>query len=596
MSRTAAPEGRTYPRWLLPEAPREAAALLAAELELPPLAALLLARRGVTDPGAARRFLRPDISHMHEPDLLPGMEAGAARIAAALRGRERIAVYGDYDVDGICGTALLLSFFRAAGGDAVPYLPDRRAEGYGFNADAVRRLAADGVKVICTVDHGSKSVAEITLARELGLDVVVTDHHLTGDGPPPPAVAIVNPRALRPDGTSYPFPWLCGTGVAFKLAWAVARRLGGGTRVASPLRERLTESLALVAMATVADVVPLVDENRVAVVYGLALLRRNPSPGIRALMEVARIADREPTVEDVAFRLAPRINAAGRLGDAGRALELLITEDPDRARELAEVLDAENTSRRVIEKKVLDIARGAVALDGRGLPPAGIVVAGEGWNAGVVGIVAARLAEEFHRPSVVIAMDGESGRGSARTVNGFHLERALAACGAHVVASGGRAAAAGLTVRRDRLAGFIAAFEARAAEMLEGADLRPSLELDALVPLGHLDGTTLRVLERLGPFGNGNPAPLLAAGGLELVGRPRTMGKANDHVSFHVRGADGVARRAVWFGGADRVETLFAGGPGPVSLAFRPALNRFRGTEEPELMIEDGMNGADPLA
>jgi single-stranded-DNA-specific exonuclease len=578
-------------RWVLPPAPRAEAEALAAALDLHPLAALLLARRGVTDPEAARRFLRPDVSHLHEPDRLPGVRVAADRLAAAIRGRERIAVYGDYDVDGICGTALLLSLFRGAGADVIPYLPDRRTEGYGFNADAVRRLAADGVKVICTVDHGSSAVEEIALARELGIDVIVTDHHLPAEGAWPAAIALVNPKAVAPGDEPYPFPWLCGTGVAFKLAWAVARRLSGGPRVTAPLRTQLTEALALVAMATIADVVPLVDENRIIVVYGLALLRKSPSPGIRALLEAARLGDREPDAEDVAFRLAPRINAAGRMGDAGRALELLTTDDPERARVLAGELESENRSRREVERRIVAEARARVPVDAGGRPPAGIVVSGDGWNAGVVGIVAARIAEEFHRPAVVVAMDGERGRGSARTVNGFHLQRALAACGAHLEAHGGHAAAAGLEIERARLEAFASAFAREAEVHFAGSDPRPVLDIDALVAPGALEGDAVRALGALGPHGNGNPAPMLAAADLEVVGRPRTMGKSGDHVAFHVRGADGTARRAVWFGGADLLGPLLDEGGGRLSLAYRPSLNRFRGTEEVELMVEDAKPG-----
>ena len=285
-------------RWLLPPAPRAEAEALARALDLPPHAALLLARRGIRGEEEARRFLRPDVTHLHEPDLLPGIGPAAGRLARAVRGGETVCVYGDYDVDGICGTALLSDLLAAAGGKVRPYLPDRRTEGYGLHPGAVRRLAAEGVTVICTVDHGSRAVEEIALARSLGVDVVVTDHHLPGDGPAPDAVAIVNPRSAG-DGPPYPFPDLCGTGVAFKLAWATARTLSGGKRVAEPLRRRLTESLSLVALATVADVVPLVGENRVAVVYGLALLARGASPGLRALLEVARVTGREPTAEDV---------------------------------------------------------------------------------------------------------------------------------------------------------------------------------------------------------------------------------------------------------------------------------------------------------
>ena len=578
-------------RWILPPAPRDAAAALAGALNLHPLAALLLARRGILDADAGRRFLRPDPTQMHEPDLLPGVEAAAERLSAAVGAREPIAVYGDYDVDGICGTALLLGLLRAAGGDARPYLPDRRTEGYGFHPDAVRRLAADGVKVICTVDHGSRAVEEIALARSLGVDVIVTDHHLPGDGPVPEAVAIVNPRSACA-GVPYPFPELCGAGVAFKLAWATARRLSGGRRVSEPLRQYLTESLALVALATVADVVPLVDENRVAVVYGLALLRRSPSPGIRALMTAARLDDREPTVEDVAFRLAPRLNAAGRMGDAGRALELLGTTDPERALSLARELESENRARKEVERRVLADARTRVRLDGAGRPPDAVVVAGEGWHPGVVGIVAARLAGEFHRPAVVVALDGETGRGSARTVNGFHLERALAACGSHLMAHGGHAAAAGIEVHRDRIDGFAAAFAREASTHMRDNDRRRKIALDAVVPLDHLDTALLRDLERLAPHGQGNPAPLLASADLRVAGKPRPMGKTGSHVSFVVRDASGASHRAVWFDGAARLEETLAADGGRLCLVYRPEADRWRGGGEIQLMVQDARPGA----
>jgi single-stranded-DNA-specific exonuclease len=584
----------TGARWVLPPAPRAEAEALARALDLHPLAALLLARRGLLDTDAARRFLRPDVTHLHEPDLLPGVEAGAERLARAVRDREPVAVYGDYDVDGICGTALLVGLLGAAGGVVRPYLPDRRTEGYGFHEDAIRRLAADGVKVICTVDHGSRAFEEIALARSLGVDVVVTDHHLPGDGPIPDAVAIVNPRSASA-GAPYPFPWLCGTGVAFKLGWAVARRLSGGPRVSEPLRRRLTESLALVALATVADVVPLVDENRVAVVYGLALLRRSPSPGIAALLETARLGDRDPTVEDVAFRLAPRINAAGRLGDAGRALELLTTADPERARALARELEAENRARKTIEKGVLAEARTRVRLGPDGAAPPAVVVAGDDWHPGVVGIVAARLAEEFHRPAVVVALEGESGRGSARTVNGFHLERALAACSEHLDAHGGHAAAAGLEVRRDRFEAFAAAFEAHAEAHLPAADRRERVLLDAVVPLAHLDGGLLRTLARLGPHGQGNPAPLLASGDLRVAGAPRAMGKDGDHVAFHAKDASGGVHRAVWFGGAARLAEVLAADGGRFSLAYAPEPDLWRGGDAVQLVVRDARPGAEAV-
>ena len=585
------------PRWVLPPAPRPEAEALAAALDLHPLVALLLARRGVVEPEAARRFLRPEVNHLHEPDLLPGMAAAAERIAAAVKGRERIAVYGDYDVDGICGTALLVSLLRSTGADVIPYLPDRRKEGYGFSEAAVRKLAAGGVKVICTVDHGSSAVEEIALARELGIDVVVTDHHIPAAGAAPACVALVNPLATGPNGERYPFPHLCGTGVAFKLGWAAARRISGSRKVTPELRTRLTESLALVALATVADVVPLVDENRAMVVYGLALLRRSPSPGIRALLETSRITDRDPDVEDVGFRLAPRLNAAGRLGDPARALELLITEDEARARALAAELEGENRTRKEIEQRIVAEARALVPLDAAGRPPAGIVLAGDGWHPGVVGIVAARISEEFHRPAVIVALEGATGRGSARTVDGFHLQRALAACGDHLLAHGGHAAAAGLEIVRENVEAFTAAFARHAEENIPDSGLLPTVALDALVDPSELDAALAGALARLGPHGNGNPAPLLAAEDLRVVGRPRTMGKSGDHLAFHVQGRGGATgtRRAVWFGGASLLDPVLEEGAGRFCLAYRPSINRFRGTEEVEMMVEHARPGPGAL-
>jgi single-stranded-DNA-specific exonuclease len=567
---------------------------VAAALDLPPLVALLLARRGIVDETSARAFLKPDMTAMHEPELLPGMDAAAARVAGAVKKGERIAVYGDYDVDGISGTALLTAMLRSVEADVVPYLPHRK-EGYGFSEDAVRGLHSDGVNLIVTVDHGSRSVKEIALARSLGIDVVITDHHLVGDGEAPDAVALVNPKAPCADGEPYPFPWLCGTGVAFKLAWAVARCLSGGRQVTPPLRRQLTESLALVALATVADVVPLVEENRIAVVYGLALLRRSPQPGLRALLDVARIGDRDPDATDIAFRLAPRINAAGRLGDPGRALELLITGDRVRAEELAKEIDEENRARRVIEKGISDEAKTLVPLDDAGSPPAGIVLFADGWHLGVIGIVAARIAEHFHRPTVIIAMDGETGRGSARSVAGFHLERALAACGEHLEAHGGHAAAAGLEIRSENLEAFRSAFETYAEAHLPAEDRVPAIDVEARVEPGDLDIPLVRHVNALAPFGEGNPAPVFYADGLRIVGKPKTMGKTGDHLAFHVRGPHGPARRAVWFGAGGHLDTVTGAPDGAVAIAYRPSLNHFRGQTEVEVMIEDLKVGGDPL-
>jgi single-stranded-DNA-specific exonuclease len=500
-------------------------------------------------------------------------------VRRAIRDSETICVWGDYDVDGVGGTAVLVRFLRLLGARVVPFIPERTGSGYGFHWPTMEALAAKGVRLFISVDHGSAAVDAITRARAAGLDVVVADHHEMS-ATLPPAVAIINPK--RGD-SQYGFPYLCGTGVAMKLAWAVAQDLSPGARVADDLREFLLEALSYCVLGTVADVVPLVGENRVIVRHGLEVLARSPRPGLAALIDVARA--RAPlTAADIGFRLGPRLNAAGRMGSASLALELLLTDDRARAREIALQLDAENERRRKIEREVAEEARERVLAE-LGPSPPGIALMSDRWHPGVIGIVAARLVDEFHAPVVLVGVQAGVGKGSARSVKGFALHEAFAACGDHLVAHGGHASAAGLTIEPSQFEGFRDAF-LRHVERTCDADLRvPQLLVDAETEPDGVDLALARAIERLEPFGEGNPAPVLMLRSVQVLGRPRRMGAQNEHVAFFA-GKGGRALRCVAFREAAGLTPLLASSA-RIDVAFTPQRNDFRGTAEVEGRVVD---------
>jgi len=506
-----------------------AAASLARALSLHPLAARVLAARGLADREAAERFLAPRLADLPDPFSMKGMEAAVSRIVRAVESGERIACYGDYDVDGVTSTVLLAGFLRAAGADAVTYTPHRLVEGYGLNAAAVGRLAGDGVRLIVTLDCGITSVAEVQEAARLGLDVVVVDHH-TVPVELPAAAAILNPHQ---PGCGYPSKHLAAVGVTFCLAMALRKRLRERGRFGEARPEpNLKEALDLVALGTVADVVPLVEVNRVLVRFGLEEIARSRRPGLRALKRVAGMAEGAPvSAGQVGFRLGPRINAAGRLDDAGRGVRLLLTHDPEAAAALAEELDRENRSRQEIERLMLEEAladaQGRVRAGARGL-----VLSRDGWHPGVVGIVAARVAERFHRPAVLVGVADGVGKGSGRSIEGFHLYDALAACGVHLARFGGHRHAAGVTVEPERLPAFREAFERFAFERLTPDDLVPRCRIEGWALAADLDERAADDLARLAPFGAGHAEPLFAV--RARPARARTVGAAGAHLKFQL--------------------------------------------------------------
>ncbi|HQU41846.1 MAG TPA: single-stranded-DNA-specific exonuclease RecJ, partial [Pirellulales bacterium] len=505
-------------RWRIHSHSVERIAALERAAGVSAVVARLLICRGIEDPSAVRNFLEPKLTQLRDPGELPGIPAAAERIGRAIAGRERVTIYGDYDVDGMTGTSLLVECLRLLGGDVGYYVPHRIDEGYGLNHEALETLARQGTKLVVTVDCGIASVAEAETARRLGLDLIVTDHHEFA-ATLPEAAAIVHPRL---PGTAYPFAGLSGAGVAFKLAWALCQQASGAKKVGEAMRNYLLSAVGLAALGTVADMVPLVDENRVLVQHGLASLKQRPGLGLAALMRLAQI-DRKPALdsEDIGFVLAPRLNAAGRLGQAQLAVELLTTPSPERANALAEYLNELNGSRQSLERSIY-LAANKLAQEQHDVErDAAFVLAERGWHAGVIGIVAGRLVEKFHRPVVLVALDDlgvKPGVGSARGVPGFNLHEALCGCSQHLVSHGGHAAAAGLKIEESRVDSFRDDFCEQVAAAITLEQRTAELTIDAEVSLGELTLGALNQIERLAPFGQHNPRPVLCASGVTLAG------------------------------------------------------------------------------
>jgi single-stranded-DNA-specific exonuclease len=522
--------------WSLAPVPEVAAQL--STQGLPAFFPALLARRGVSDPQAVQRFLVPDAGQLHDPRLLAGLPEAVERLMAAREAGETVAVVGDYDVDGVSATALLIGVLRACGLTAEPILPHRLLEGYGFQPVHVERAQELGVTVIVTVDCGTSSMAAVESATGAGIDVVITDHHLPGDQLPAGAL-VVNPRQ---EDCSYPFPDLAGVGLALKLAQAFAERCG---------RELpLHQLLRIACLGTIADMVPLIDENRVIAALGLEALSRTRSIGLRALMRKAGV--KPPlTAADIGYRLGPRINAAGRLASPDGALELLLATDEARAQELASQLDDSNRERQREEARVVEEARALVA-ERSPLPP--IVVAwSEGWHRGVVGIAAGRLARELCRPTVLLSLEGDAATGSGRSVPGIHLHGFLDAWRDQYERFGGHAQAIGMTLARDRLEPLRAGWEAAAASW-PAALLTRRYEFELELAPREVTPLLLRELRRLEPHGQGNPQPLLRIGPLRLEGSPRLFG--NGHLSAMTLGDDGGSLRLLGWGWQERAEEL----------------------------------------
>src|SRR5262245_48513690 len=536
---------------------------LARGLGVSPVVGAILARRGFGDLEEARRFLAADESH--DPRTLPGVPDACEQILRHTAGGSTVAVFGDYDVDGVCSTAMLLRTLRALGADPVWELPSRFDEGYGLSLGAVERLAGRGVELLVTVDCGITAVEPVAAARAAGLDVIVTDHHRPGGKLPDCTV-------VHPALGGYGWPELCASGVVLKLSEALYGTAGRDPAAAA-------EDADLAALATVCDLVPLRGENRRIVREGLVALGRTRKPGVRALMEVGGVAPGELSEHALGFRLGPRMNAAGRMQRADAALELLLTDDPARAGEVARELDFLNRDRQEAETKILFAAEAAAAPQAH---QAAIVVAGEGWHPGVVGIVASRLVERWRRPSVVIALDGNSGRGSGRSISAYDLHSGLAACSEHLTRFGGHRMAAGVELDAGELEPFRCALAAHAAAARSADDLIPVEHVDAVVPGGDLGLDLAEDLELLRPFGMGNPQPTLLVPAARFE-RVTPMGDDKEHSRFTLVTAGGARSRGVAFRSPPR--ELAPAKEQAHDIALRLERNRWNGVVEPRVIL-----------
>jgi single-stranded-DNA-specific exonuclease len=512
-SEVAAPP-RPRARWLLPQEPDSAiVAQLKDELRLPHAVCRLLAIRGFGEPDHAKAYLRPRLDHLHEPAKLADVDRAVERIARSVRDKETILVHGDYDVDGICSTTLMVRTLRMlGGGTVVPFIPRRLTDGYDLGDAGVRAAEACGARLVITCDCGTSAHAPIERLQSAGIDVIVADHHLPS-GPLPPAYAVLNPK--RP-GCPSPDKDLAAVGVAFKLALALTRAMNGNVNSVFAM-------LDLVALATIADVAPLRGENRVLVRYGLRLLNEPVRPGIRAMIRATGLEGRALTAGRVGFILAPRLNAAGRLDSALRGVELLLSTSDQEANPIARELEELNARRQEIDRATLEQVRDRVAaLD---LPATyGIVLAEQGWHPGVIGIVASRVVEEFGRPTMLIALEGDTGKGSGRSISAFDLHGGLSECRHLLLRFGGHRSAAGITIAADRIDAFAAEFNAVARSRLTEDDLVPELRIDLEVPLDQVNDDLESLLRHLEPCGMGNPSPLLLTCGLTVAAPPRVVG------------------------------------------------------------------------
>ncbi len=556
-------------RWQLAPPPDAAAvAGLARALNVPAPFAEILLQRGHDGPDSARRFLRPRREDLHDPALLPDLPLAVERLAAAVRRREPIVVHGDYDADGQCATALLTRVLRRAGAEVTPFVPHRLRDGYDLSDAGVRAATAARARVLVTLDCGTTALDPVRAARAAGMDVVVVDHHLPGERWPE-ALAFVNPR--RADNR-YPFAELCGAGLAWKLALALAVEL----ELPDGLPWRL---LDLVALATVADLVPLTGENRILVRLGLRLMGESPWPGLAALIAEAGLAGKPLRTGHLGFALGPRLNAAGRVGEAMDGLRLLLTDDPAEAAALAVQLDRQNAQRQALDQRTLNEA--LADLEGRFDPDRdiGLVLWREGWHPGVVGIVASRVLEQVARPVFLVAVSGDLGKGSGRSVPGCDLHASLARCAPLLEKWGGHRMAAGLTIRAERLEEFRTAFNDACAEQVAPADLVPTQRVDAVVTIDELSGDLERLVRALEPTGIGNPNPVFGLHGVRIEGRLRPMGER--HVRFALTDGRGVLD-TVSFGVREEVERVAASARGPLRAAVRLERDTWQGRDRIE--------------
>lgn len=565
-------ERRVEPRWVFSARP-DAECLERAKslLRIPTVMAKILINRGIADVENARRFLYPSLEHLVDPFRLADMDCAVDRIWTAIQAGQKILVHGDYDVDGVTGTALLVRALSGLGADVEFYIPHRLEDGYGISRHCIDAGAQRGVKLLVSVDCGITAVAETAYASAQGLDVVITDHHQPGKLPQ--AVAVINPK--RSD-CHYPFKELPGVALAFKLAEAVYRRKG---RDLKPVYELLD----LVALGCAADIVPLVGENRVLVTYGLGHMQRTKNLGLKALLQHLKLWGRSLGTGQLIFVLAPRINALGRMGSALEAVTLLTTDDETAAQRIAQLLETQNLKRRQIDDQMLREALSHVEAQVDPTKDRAVVLASESWHPGVIGIVATRIAEKVHLPTVLISLDGLNSKGSARSIPGFDLYDAMNRCRDHLIAFGGHKYAAGLSIDARRVDGFREAFLSVAAEMIQPEDLVPLIYIESELSLDQIDLRLVNVLKRFAPFGAQNARPVMVSRNVEVVGAPSTVG--GNHLRFKAR-QNGRVFDCIGFNLGHLIYRL-SPGEANLDMAYVIEENDWRGRREIQLRVKD---------
>ena len=558
-------------RWSVTKHDHDAAKHFGAELKTSPLLAALLIARGYGSLEKASRFLNPCYEDLHEPFMMLGLREGSTRVLQAIERKEKILIWGDYDVDGTTGTTLLRSVIRTLGGTSTFHIPNRFTEGYGVNTPALQNAKADGVSLVITVDCGIRSFEPLGWAKENGLDVIVTDHHLSDETRGnPPAFAVINPNQPR---CQYPDKHLAGVGVAFKLAHAMLREKGHA--------DKINDLLKITAIGTVADVMQLMGENRSIVALGLRDLPKTTNCGLKALMEVADCRS-DMTSYDIGFRIAPRINAAGRMEVARHVVDLLECEDFDAARKLANLLDSRNRERQKMQQQITELA----LLESEKLSEAKfVVVSGEGWHRGVIGLAASRIAERVFRPTIVLSCENGMAHGSARGIPNFHLLQAMESCSELFEQFGGHAAAAGMKIRTENIDKLRAMLNLHASNILSYEQLVPELKIDAHVSSETLALGMVEELKRLEPFGAGNPKPVFVTKDLSIDEEPLVM--KEKHLKLKLAGSTGKRFEAVWWDGVDRSRGRTLRRGNGIELAYTPEANVWQGNTRLQLVVED---------
>ncbi|WP_432797978.1 single-stranded-DNA-specific exonuclease RecJ [Poriferisphaera sp. WC338] len=593
---------------------------LARQTRQHPLIAQLLLARGIEDPNLAQKFLSPKLTDLHEPANLPGVQRAALRMEHAVQTNQPIVIYGDYDVDGVTASAILYHTLDLAGACVSCYVPHRLDEGYGLNSEALEQIATGqwyndpdnrianktpndptAKPLIISVDCGITAIEQAQLAKQIGIDLIITDHHHFDPDNLPNAHTLVHPR-IRPDLSntqidnqnqttpSYPFGDLCGAGVAFKLAWQFAKIHNNlddtSANLPTSYRNLMVDLLSFVALGTVADVVPLIDENRALVVFGLGRIKNTSFTGLNALIDAAKLRDEKVDAYHVGFVLGPRLNACGRMGHARDAVYLLTKANAPEAAQLASFLTLENDNRKKTEREIVKQAKIEIETQGYASPDQrAIIIGNTDWHKGVVGIVASRIVETYHRPTVVLSYDEDGiASGSARSISGFDVHAAFTACAAHLDKFGGHEAAAGCTLKQDQVNAFRSTMIDHTNSILDSADLVPTAKIDAELNPQDISLDLFQMIQALSPFGNRNPKPVLLLRNLQLTRAPQRIGSGGDHLSLNLE-HQGVRLRAVGFGFGDDADKLTIGMH--IDLVFNPAINTWMNRSNPDFHIVD---------